>query len=1101
MLIKKLMQVVFVLLLMPVCVLAQNTASGLNGTVKTNTGESLVGATIIATHEPTGTVYRVQSRLGGRFDINNMNPGGPYVVEISFVNFANERKTDIYLNLGETFKIDFALAPKVNNIGGVTVTATKKTTEISGKGGPETIIGRDKIDNLPSVGRNLQDYLRFTPQAKFAGSNGNIAGISIAGQNNRYNSLFIDGAVNNDVFGLSSSGTNGGQSGVGPISIDAIDQFQVVISPYDASIGNFTGGGISATTRGGSNKTQGSVYYFTQNQDLAGKTPTGDKSLATKLSPFTAQTYGFRVGGAIKKNKVFYFINAEQIKNSRPQPFDYSTYRGSLTQANIENLSNYIKNTYGYETGGFLDNAETVEAQRIATKIDWSINTNNKLSVSYRYNKSERNNTAGSNPTNINFFNNGEFFPSVTNSLSLELRSTFRKGASNRLLITFTGVNDDRGAIGSAFPRVTINDQGASIANIRFGTEEFSTANLLIQKNIGLLDFYKFNVGKHSFTVGTDNEFSNSKNVFIRQNYGSYTYLNIADFYNAATVRPNRYQRSFSRLDDKSDDTEAAAKFNTLRLGLFFNDEIRVNENFTLNLGVRADYTKFLTTPREDKFFNDTAIRAINQFYDLKGARSGQISSPAIAISPRIGFTYRIPEENLVIRGGIGMFTGRVPLVWPGGVYNQNGVSLGGVDLSTSVIPNAIQPPLFNSNPFGQPNAAQLGININDQRGQIDLIAEDFRLNKLLRASLAADKRLNNNWTLTFEAIVSKNINEIYYENVNIIPPSIALTGAGSGETRKIYTTGNLPSRIPMRSNGVNPYQGNVFLLSNNQGDKGFAYNFTVGVNKIYKDNWSFTANYTFGNSVTTYEGTSSQNNSQWNNMINATGRNFVTRSSSDFSLGHRVTAFVSKKFVYAKGALATSISLFYTGQSGEPMSFVYSNSLIRDVNNNNARDLVYVPTPTDLLNMTFISTTAVTATPDAQKAALNTYIANNPYLSKRRGQYAERNGSRLPFQNTIDLNLKQDFNVKVGKNKYTFQLSYDVFNFTNMLNRDWGRSYFLGNFSSYGLITVTSFNGTTPRYTFNPNNNAVSPWAVSISSVPSFAPRWISQVGIRFNF
>lgn len=1095
----KKIQFVLAVILLPTFALAQTTTSSMGGSVKTNTGEPLVGATVTVIHEPSGTIYRVQSRSAGRFDVSNLNPGGPYSVEVSFINFTNEKNTDIYLTLGDSYKVDFALAPKASNLGNVVVTGLRKTIETSGKGSAETTIGRDKMANLPTVGRNLQDYLRYVPQAKLVGTNGNVAGISIAGQNNRYNSLFVDGAVNNDIFGLSVTGTNGGQAGVGPISIDAIDQLQVAISPFDASVGNFTGGAINATTRSGTNKTEGSVYYFLQNENLAGKTPTGPKSDATKFAPFLAKTYGFRVGGALIQNKLFCFINVVQIKNTRPQPFNYSTYRGALTQPGIEALSSYLKTTYNYDPGSFLDNPEKVAAERISVKFNWNVNDKTKFIFSYRYNKSERDNTVSSNSSTINFYNNGEYFPSITHSTSLELRTTYNRGTSNRLLITYTGVKDDRGTLGNPFPRVTINDIGSTTATIRFGTEELSTANFLAQKNIGLYDVFKINLGKHLLSFGTDNELSKSNNVFIRQNYGSYTFSSITDFYTAATVRPNRYQRSFSKLDNKSDDTEAAAKFNSLRLGLFVNDEIKVSSDFTLNLGLRADYTKFLTTPREDQFFNDTAITAISKYYDLKGARSGQISSPAISLSPRIGFAYKIPKETIVFRGGVGMFTGRVPLAWPGGVYNQNGVSLGGVDIAASASPTAIQPPLFNPNPFNQPDANTLGIKIEDQKGQIDLIAKDFKLNKLLRFSLAVDKNFGNGWSSTIEAIFNKNINEIYYENVNIIPPTIHLTGNGQ-DNRLIYTTDNSPARIPMRYNGTNPYQGNIFLLSNNKGKKGFSYNFTVGLTKtIPASRFSFNINYTYGNSFTAYEGTSSRNNSQWNNMINAYGKNFVSKSISDFSLGHRITAYVSKKFAYAKGTLGTTITLYYNGQSGEPMSYVYSNSLIRDVNNNNARDLIYIPTGGDLAAMTFVTSGGIS--PDAQKTALNTYIESDDYLRNHRGQYAERNGSRLPSQNIIDLSIKQDFNIKVGAKRYQFQLTYDVFNFGNMLNRSWGRTYFLGNFSSYGLITVNSFSGTTPRYTFNTSNVGRTPWALSTSSVPSFASRWISQIGLRFNF
>ena len=261
MLSKKLLQFVLAVLILPAFALAQNTTSSLSGSVKTNTGEVLVGATVTATHEPTGTTYRVQSRAGGRFDISNMNPGGPYIVEVSFLNYANEKKTDLYLSLGDVLKVDFALASKVNNLGNVTVSTLRKTTETSGKGGAETTIGRDKMANLPTVGRNIYDYLRAVPQAKLV--NGSEGAVSIAGQNNRYNAFYVDGAINNDVFGLSASGTNGGQAAIAPLSIDAIDQFQVVISPFDASLGNFTGGGINAITRSGTNKTSASAVSYT----------------------------------------------------------------------------------------------------------------------------------------------------------------------------------------------------------------------------------------------------------------------------------------------------------------------------------------------------------------------------------------------------------------------------------------------------------------------------------------------------------------------------------------------------------------------------------------------------------------------------------------------------------------------------------------------------------------------------------------------------------------------------------------------------------------------------------------------------------------------
>ncbi|HEX6914280.1 MAG TPA: carboxypeptidase regulatory-like domain-containing protein, partial [Chitinophagaceae bacterium] len=922
MLIRKMLQVIAVvlipLLLLPGFTFAQVTSSSMSGVIKTATGEPLVGATVTATHEPTGVVYKTQTRTGGRFEISNMNPGGPYTVEVTFVNFVTEKRSDIYLNLGEVYKLDASLNDKANELTAVTVVSTRQS-DVSGKGGAEVNIGRDKMANLPSVGRNISDYLRFVPQVKVTGD----GGIAVAGQNNRYNSFYIDGAVNNDVFGLAASGTNGGQAGVAPISIDAIDQFQVVISPYDASIGNFTGGAINAVTRSGTNTIQGSAYMFYRNQDLTGKTPTGLKDNATKLGKFSAKTYGFRVGGPIIRSKLFYFVNLELQRDERPQPFAMSQYGGTYTADSINKLANFVRTTYGYDPGSYLDIPEIVNADRFAAKIDWNLNTTNRLSVSHRYNKGERYNTSSGSSTRINFFNNGYLFPTTTNSSSVELKSSFRNGKNNRLLLTFTNVKDDRGAIGSPFPRVEIQDQ-SSARLVVLGTENFSTSNLLKQQNFNLLDWFKMNVGKNYLTFGTDNELSYSYNAFIRNNYGTYRYGSINDFIKG--YKPLRYDRSYSLVDNKSgDNTDAAAEFTTLRLGFFVNDEIRVNENLTVNAGIRADWTKFLTDPKEDRYFNDTGRALVAAQYDLEGARSGQMSKVPVSLSPRIGFTYKIPAENVTVRGGFGWFTGRIPLVWPGGVYNLNGVSIGDIAVNN---PNIT----FRPDPFGQYTATDLGLSITN-KGELNLITEEFKLPKLFRTSLAVDKRFSKGWTFTVEGIFSKNINEIDYTQVNIMPPTQMSAGP---DRRNVYAFGGTPTRILSR------YSGDIYLLSNNKDRKGFAYNFTFTVDKAFRNGFAFNANYSYGTSIVLNEGTSSQNSSQWRFMETVNGRNYITLSQSDFDLGHRINAYVSKKFNYGKGRFATTVSLVYNGQSGSPFSYVYSASPVGDRSRFETNDLIY---------------------------------------------------------------------------------------------------------------------------------------------------------------
>ncbi len=800
---------------------------------------------------------------------------------------------------------------------------------------------------------------------------------------------------------------------------------------------------------------------------------------------------GGSVGGAIVKNKLFYFVNFETIENERPQPFDISGYRGTSGKADIDKLVDFVKTKYKYDVGGYQDNAASTSAKRLATKLDWNINPMNKFSLSYRYNETNTFATSSSSSSRVNFYNNGVLYPNKTNSLSAELKTAFKNGSSNKMLFTYTDVMDDRNPIGDKFPRVTILD--GTVGQMIFGSEEFSTGNLLKQTNWNFLDFYKFNVNKHAFTVGVDYELSKSYNVFIRQNFGSYQFGSLNDF--LTEKAPIRYDRSFSLLDQTTgDNTKAAASFYTGRGSAFINDEIRYSDNLTVNYGIRADYTKFLSTPLEDVYFNFNTVR----LYDFNGARSGTIPDPKVSISPRVGFTYKMPEENMTFRGGLGMFTGRVPLVWPGGVFNNNGQSVGGIAI-TSPADIAKFGISFRPNPLGQYTAADLGLSTAAAKGQMDLVSTDFRLPKIIRASLAMDKKLKDNWSITVEGSFSKNINEIYYRRLDINQPIGRLAGP---DNRLIYDLKRIgyPGGSGITA-GTNPYTG-VFLLENQPYYRrtGFAYNFTASIDKSWTDGFSFNAFYTYGSSFVTHEPTSSQNNSQWRFMETVNGRNDVQRSRSDFDLGHRVSAFIAKKFTYAKGALASTISLVYNGQSGNPFSYVYATGPVRDNSASESNDLIFIPTADQIKAMTFVTNSSYPLSPAQQAAALEDYIAQDNYLSKNRGKYAERNGARLPFTNIIDVKFLQDFNVKVFNKKYQFQLTYDVFNFTNMLNRNWGRTYFMSN----DQTSIIKYQGATgslvPSYSFAPVRDN-TPWGISSSTTPSYSARWVSQLGLRFKF
>lgn len=1088
---KRTIQAIVLLLAVPFFMAAQETASGIGGSVRGSTGDALVGATVTATHIPTGTVYRVVARAGGRYDISNMTPGGPYLIVATFVGFQDEKREDVYLVLGEKSRFDFALVDKTGTLTELVVTTRRASTQ--GKGGTETGISQDKVTSMPTVSRSLNDYLRYTPQAKVTGD----GGVSIAGQNNRYNAFYIDGAINNDVFGLAASGTNGGQANINPISIDAIDQFQVVISPFDASIGGFTGGGINATTRGGTNDLKGSAWYYYRNESLAGKTPGNlPDNLRIKLPDLKNKITGFRVGGPIVKNKLFFFILAELERNERPQLFSFADYRGSGTVDSVNKLINFLKTSFNYDPGSFLDVPEKVEANRITAKIDWNMNPNNRLSLSYRLNDGKRFNTSGGSSTRINFFNNGYIFPNSTNTYTAEWRSSMKRNSSNRMLITFTDVEDNRDPIGDRFPRVTINDGTGSTNGYIIGTENFSTGNYLLQKNLTFYDAYKFYVGNNLFTIGTDILFSKVNNLFIRDLFGNYTYASLNDF--ITNARPTRYDRTFSLLETKTDEknSPSAARFKYWNLAFFINDEIKATDKLTINWGFRADKTIFPDDPRLDPFFNDTAVAAISAYYNLRGARSGQMSEVSWSISPRVGFVYKLTDENLIIRGGAGFFTGRMPLVWPGGVYNNTGNNLGSVGVNN---PNIT----FRADPFNQYGPADFGLSLANAKGQVDLISEEFKLPRVLRTSFGVDKNLGKGWNFTVEAMYSKVINEIYYQNINIIPPSLMSVGPGA---RTVYTFSGTPNRIPMRAGGVNPYAGGeIFLLYNNPNRKqgGFAYNFTAIIDKKFRKGFAATLSYTYGNSVVLNEGTSSQNNSQWRFMETVNGRNFLGRSTSDFDIGHRFYGYLSKKFSYAKNKLGTTITLVMNSQQGSPFSYVYSASPVGDRSRGETNDLIYIPTAAEVQTMIFLSNTVsgVSYSQAEQRTMLENYIRGSKYLNKSRGRFAERNGDRLPWQTLLDLKVQQDFNLKLGNKTYTIQISYDVYNFSNMLSKRWGQTYFLTN-DNYSLIQFAGFVSATdlrPQFRFNPQTG--KPWNLSTSNAPGLSARWISQLGARILF
>ena len=1072
-----------------------NTNSAMTGKVS-DKDASLPGASVLAIHTPSGTKYSASTDADGYFRISNMRTGGPYQLVLSYVGYKTETLENIFLSLGETSNNNVVLISEASVLEEVVVKTKQDNVFNSKKTGAQTIIDSRKVQNLPSLSRNISDFARLTPQAQLRGDDV----ISIGGQNNRYNAIYIDGAVNNDVFGLSANGTNGGQTGVSPISLDAIDQFQVSVAPFDVKISGFAGGAISATTKSGTNEFEGSAYFFNRDQSIAGKTPAdlAGSNARERLSDFSARTYGVRAGGALVKDKLFYFINYERQENETPQPFNIDNYTGNigiaggnpysgaLATQQLDNLVSFLGTNYGYNPGGFSNNVQTLSSDKLIAKLDWNISEKHKLALRHSFVKAINISPSNSSARAINFGNGGVDFSSITNSTSLELNSRFNNKFSNNLVVGYTTVKDDRNPMGSPFPALEIRDGSGTIF---FGSEAFSTSNFLEQKTLTVTDNFEISSGKHNITIGTNNEFSSSKNVFFGRNYGYYRYNSLADFLNNA--KPNRFRLGYSLVGGEGDGSLGAAEFDIMQLGGYIQDEMRVTDKFKLSFGFRVDVPVWENGLENDDFNNRTIGILSSNGKDLKGARVGKKIDNYAHISPRLGFNYDLNgNKKTQISGGVGIFTSRLPLVWPGGTYNNNGVTQGAIDINGTTNP---QMPSFNPNPSVNSQLYNNGVALGPVPGNvgapgqfggnIDLFSQDFRLPQVFKASLAVDQRLPAGFTLSADITYNDNLSAITYENLNLAEPTQFLTGA---DNRPRYSTTRLD---PV-------YQG-IYLASNT--DKGEAYNTSVTLSKLFttdKLNVNVQGTYAYGRSTVLFDATSSQNSSQWNNIETVNGSNKIGGPSiSDFSQGTRLLGNGVLTYKWNKN-LKTRLGFYYEGTEGAPFSYVYNDNggILRDTFSESA--LIYVPASQG--EIILVNDPVTNLTPQQQWEALDSYISNDKYLRTRRGQYAERNGDRLKWSHVIDMKFAQEISFYSGKRKHTFELTADIFNFTNMLNKDWGKRYF-ATFDQVQLLDFVAVNaGGTPTYRFNPN---VSETKNQIDDSGLNSSRWQMQVGVRYTF
>ena len=1021
---------------------AQVTTSSINGVVTQSAGKNTAGATIKATHQPSGTVYSGVSNSSGYFNLSNLRVGGPYLVEITYGNLQPMVYENVYLQLGEPFAVDAKLSEeKETSIETVQIVSVGRNSR---KTGATTVVGRKQLESMPTLSRSLQDFTRLTPQA-----NGN----SFGGANNRYNNITIDGAVNNDVFGLSGSGTPGGQAGTQPISLDAIQEIQVALAPFDVTQGNFTGAGVNAVTRSGTNKFEGSAYFFGRNQNTIGKSViTGEKS-----SKFTENQYGLRIGGPLVKDKLFFFLNLESGRRTSPLAFNAGEAGSAMTSDIAQQIANHTLTAYGYDVGGYGPQDIETQNNKIFGKIDWNINDKHQLAVRYNFIDAFDDNLSRSG----NFFrfgNNAYKFTNKQHGLVAELRSNFNSSFSNNLIVGYSSIKDSRDIAGSPFPQITIlNIGGVSGASAEFGSQRSSYANELDQTIFEVTDNFKWNVGKSTFTLGTHNEFFSFRNLFINNLNGRWDFNSVADYINN---NPARVRATYSLIPGEP---RPESKFNAAQLAFYAQGESEVFKNFRLTYGIRVDIPVI-----GDKPLRNPKIEAA-----FPGFRTDNTPSGQLLWAPRAGFNYNVNgDRSLVLRGGAGIFTGRVPFVWLSNQFTNSGMLFGTVDARTNQINggNGFDPNIENQQNMGS----------GSTRAEVNLVSEDFKIPQVLRFNLAGDFRLPGGVNATLEGMVSKTLNNIVYSDINISGSTANINPALSGgaDVR--------PNYAGQRVNATD--FTNVILLSNSS--RGYSYSLTTQLQKSFDFGLDLMVAYTNGQSASINDGNSSTALSNWEFTQIVNNPNNPALANSNFDIRHRTIGSAGYRIEYGKNkAFATGFSLFYAGTSGSPFTYLYNG----DVNGDGAfsNDLLYVPNSASEIKLVAL-TGSNPATVAEQWTALNNFIEQDPYLKTRRGQYAERNGARTPWEHRFDLRVTQDLGITIKERVHRFQLTFDIFNVGNLLNKDWGKSYFVAN-QAYQLITYTTSGGG--GYTFRaPSENK----AFNISDL---VLRWQGQFGVRYIF
>lgn len=1044
-----------------VTVSAQVTTATISGKVTDANNEIIIGATIQAIHEPSGTLYGAITNTDGRYTIQGMRTGGPYKVEISFIGYETVSFTGVSLHLGETTNLSAQLKESSQLLEEVVVIADA----VRARSGAASNFKSEQITATPTINRNVYDIVRLSPQANINKG----GGISFAGSNNRYNSFQIDGMVSNDVFGLAGTGTNGGQTGANPISLDAIEEIQVVVSPFDVRQSGFTGGGINAVTKSGTNRLRASVYTYYNNEDFYGKWSqvNGEKQ---KLTEQTTKVYGGTLGGALIKDKLFFFVSAEYKFNTYPSLYAPGYVDNYITPGQAQQIVDKYKEYTGIGES-FMPRDVDTRATGLMARLDWNIDRNNKLCFRYQLNDSYQDNS-GSSSNGYSFNGSGYRMANKTNSFVLELNSHMGDALYNEFRAGATFVRDRRKTPYSG-PNVSIGGLGTGGKNATIGTENSSAANALEQDIYTVEDNLSLYAGNHTFTFGTHNELYRMKNLFIQSANGAWSFNSLEDFLN-----DNPYQFIYKYSDyDLTGSYQWAGTAKAGQFGFYAQDKWNISDNFAWTYGLRFDIPTFFNSPTENPAFNGSDY---SRNHDV---RVGEVPNAKLMVSPRVGFRWYVDKSrNTLVRGGLGIFTGRAPFVWLTNCWNNTGMEMKGTTITTATSESGKVPSMgqYATDPVG----AMKSESGKAAKPDIVTVSKDFRFPQVFRANLALERRLPADIKMTLEGLYSKTLNNVYFEN-------LALTDNGA----KVYA---VSSRVPASaatyySNDAGDYYSIINLRNTN---KGYSYTLSAKFEKSFAFGLDLMAAYTFGHAYSVNDGISSIASSNWKNNY-AVHTNSPILSHASFDTPHRVIA--SASYVtprYLNGRMATTVSLIYNGFSGGRYSLTLNDGIDFNGDGYKGNSLLYIPTESELEQMTFVDVpgtnggAAITASEG--KKLFAEWIANDKYAKNHRGEYAERNSNMSPWENHFDLHIAQDF-FYLKERGSKIQLTLDITNVANLLNHDWGTYYSSGYNKNILKVNGLSKEGNdrVAKYSFL----GYGPVVNDLNS------RWHAQVGLRVTF